>query len=58
MQDDDSDDEEEPEVEGSTIHTYDEALKVTNDLMLFLLSNVKKGYLMLCLKLLWIFRRL
>ena len=35
MQDDDNDDEEEPEVEQSTIHNYDEALKVTNDLMLF-----------------------
>ena len=34
VQDDDSDDEEEPEVEGSTIHTY-EALKVANDLLFF-----------------------
>ena len=33
--DNDSDDKEEPEVERSTIHTYDEALKVTNELMLF-----------------------
>ena len=35
VQDGDSDDKEEPEVEHSTIHTYDEALKVTNDLILF-----------------------
>ena len=39
LDDDDSGNEEEPEAESSTITTYDEALRISNDLLLFLTQH-------------------